>query len=167
MAPDQRLFHQGHIAPEVFQTLGDSEKCGEVRRVHQYDVSGTFVFWRHPQQAVELRVARCGEGVRTLHLDRLARQHVDCLALLFGDLVVRKMPMEAQCGDVLEQPRLIQVTERCERCGLPGAFDERRTESPGVVYRYPERLHQRAAVLRKSLLARNEAIPMMQVFHLA
>src|SRR5215475_1629348 len=104
--PDPRSFHQRDIPPEVFQTLRDTEQRGEVRRVHQYDVSGTSLLWRHPQQAVELRVACGGERVRTLHLDRLARQHVDRPALLCSDFVVRQVPMEAQGRDILEQPRL-------------------------------------------------------------
>ena len=43
-----------------------------------------------------------GERVRTLELDRLARQQVDRCALV-GDLVVRQVPMETERRDVLQE----------------------------------------------------------------
>ena len=75
--------------------------------------------------------------------------------------------METERGDVLEESQLVEVAESRERRDLLRALDQRRTESPGVVHRYLERLHQRASVLPKALLARHEAIAVMEVFHLA
>jgi hypothetical protein len=36
-------FHQGKIPPEVSQTVRATEECGEIRRVHEHDVSGTLL----------------------------------------------------------------------------------------------------------------------------
>ena len=73
-----------------------------------------------------------------------------------GDLVVRQVAVETERRDVLEQPELVEVAERRERRDFLRAPDPRRTQSPGVVHRNAERLHQRAAVLREALLARHQ-----------
>ena len=65
------------------------------------------------------------------------------------------------------RPRLVEVAEGRERCDFLRPLDDRGPKSPGVVHRYPERLHQRSAVLRKALLTRHEAITVVEIFHLA
>src|ERR1700730_10469900 len=59
----RRLFHQCEITPEVHQTVRAAEQGGEIRRIHEHDVAGALLIWRHPEQAIELRVASCGEGM--------------------------------------------------------------------------------------------------------
>ena len=69
--PQRRIFHKCQIPPEVCQTVRAAEQGGEVRRVHEHDVAGALLIWRHPEQAIELRVAGCGEGMRTVGINRL------------------------------------------------------------------------------------------------
>ena len=66
-------FHQGKIPPEVLQTVRATEECGEIRGVHEHDVSGALLIWRHPEQAIELRIAGRGERVWTIEINGLAR----------------------------------------------------------------------------------------------
>ena len=124
-----RSFHQGEIPPEVHQTVSAAEERGEVCRVHEHDVSDALLVWRHPEQAVELRIAGRGEGMRTVGIDRLAGQQMDRLAVFFGNCVVRQMRMEVQCRNVLEQAELVNVPKRGERRELLCAFDYRRTQA--------------------------------------
>src|SRR6266487_33244 len=91
---------------------------------------------------------------------------MDRPTVLFGDFVVRQMRMEIQRGDVLEQAQLVNVPESRDRRDVLRAFDECRTESPEVVHRHVERLHQRAGILPEALLARNECVAVVEVFHL-
>src|SRR6266436_2269479 len=76
------------------------------------------------------------------------------------------MRMEIERRDVLEQSKLVNVPERGKRRDLLRAFDQRGTESVGIVHRDIERLHQRAGILPKALLTRHERIAVMEVFHL-
>src|SRR5258706_9270210 len=75
--------------------------------------------------------------------------------------------MEIQRGNVLEQAQPVNVAKSGERSNVLRAFDERRTKSPAVVHRHVERLHQRAGILPEALLAWNECVAMVEVFHLA
>src|SRR5580700_6019729 len=102
-------FHQREISPEVLETFRAAEECGEVRRVHEHDISGTLSIWRHPKKAVELRVAGCGERMRTVGVNRLTRQQVHQLGVVERDLVVRQVRMEIECRDVLKQAALVNV----------------------------------------------------------
>ena len=72
----QRSFHHGQIPPKVLQAVRAAKECGEVRRIDQHDISSTLCIWRHPEQAVELRVARRGERMRTVEINGLARQQM-------------------------------------------------------------------------------------------
>src|SRR6185295_331864 len=74
--------------------------------------------------------------------------------------------MEIQGRDVVEKSQLVNVPESRKRRYLLRAFDLRWTESVGIVHRNIERLHQRAGILPKALLARHEPVAMMEVLHL-
>src|SRR5205809_900775 len=74
--------------------------------------------------------------------------------------------MEIQRRDVVEESQLVNVPESGKRRDLLRAFDQRWAESVGIVHRNIERLHQRAGILPKALLARHEPIAVMKVFHL-
>ena len=84
----RRLFHQCEIAPEVRQTVCATEQGGEIRRIHEHDVAGALLIWRHTKQAIELGVAGCGEGMRTVGINGLARQQMYRLGVLGGQLIV-------------------------------------------------------------------------------
>ena len=122
-------FHQGEIPPEIFQTIRAAEERGEVGQVHEHDVSGPLLVRRHPEQAVELRVASRGEGMRTVGIDRLACKQMDRLAVLFSNFVVRQVRMEVERRNVVEQAELVDVAKRGQRRNLLRAFDYRRTEA--------------------------------------
>ena len=162
-----RSVHQRQIAPEVRQTVRAAEKRGEIRGVDEHDVAGALLVRRHPEQAIELRVAGRSERVRPVEIDRLARQQMDRLGVLGGQLVVRQMRMEIERRDVLEQAQLVDVPKGGQRRDLLGAFDDRRPQTLLVVHRDVERLHQRAGVLAEALLARHERVAVVEVFHLA
>jgi hypothetical protein len=68
--------HQREVAPEILQAVGAAEKRGEVRRVDQHNASRALLVGRHPEQAIEFLVAGFGERVRTVEIDRLARQQL-------------------------------------------------------------------------------------------
>src|SRR5436190_15253177 len=124
----RRSFHQGKIAPEVLQTVRATEECGEIRRVHEHDVSSALLIWRHPEQAIELRVAGCGERVRTIEINGLAREQMHRFGVFGSQLIVRQMRMEIERRDVVEQSKLVNVPESRERRDLLRAFDQRGTE---------------------------------------
>ncbi len=48
-----------------------------------------------------------------------------------------------------------------------GAFDDGGPQPPDVVHGHVEGLHQRAGVLAEALLARNQAVAVVFVLHLA
>src|SRR3977135_1721719 len=110
----RRSFHQGKIPPEVLQTVRATEECGEIRRVHEHDVSGALLIWRHPEQAIKLRVAGCGERVRTIEINGLAREQMHRFGFFGSQLIVRQVRMEIECRDVGEQSQLVTCTERQE-----------------------------------------------------
>ena len=88
------------------------------------------------------------------------------LASFGGDLIVRQVRMEIQRRDVVEKSQLVDVPESRKWSDLLRAFDQRWTKSVGIVHRNIERLHQRASILPKALLARHEPVAVMKVFHL-
>ena len=67
--------------------------------------------------------------------------------------------MEIQRRDVVEKAQLVNVPESRKRRDLLRAFDQGWTQSVGIVHRNIERLHQRAGILSKALLARHEPSP--------
>src|SRR6266536_5507150 len=69
----------------------------------QHDVAGALLIWRHPEQAVELRVTGCGEGMRTAGINGLAGQQMHRLGIFGGQLIVRQVWMEIECWDFFEQ----------------------------------------------------------------
>ena len=75
--------------------------------------------------------------------------------------------MEIQCRNVFEKSQLFNVPESSKRRDLLRAFHLRWSESVGIVHRNIERLHQRASILPKALLARYEPVTVMDVFHLS
>src|SRR5580700_3742963 len=126
----RRLFHQCQIPPEVRQTVRAAEQGGEIRRVDEHDVAGALLIWRYPEQAIELRVAGYGEGMRTVRINGLARQQMHRLGVLGGQLIVRQVWMEIECRDVFEQTQLVNVAKGRERRDLFRTFDERWPETP-------------------------------------
>ena len=134
---------------------------------NEHDVAGALLIRRHPQQAIELRVAGGGEGMRTVGINGLARQQMHRLGVLGGQLIVRQVWMEIECRDVFEQTQLVNVRKGRKRRDLVRAFDERWPETPQVMHWDVESLHQRAGVLPEALLARHEWVAMVEVFHLA
>ena len=81
------------------------------------------------------------------------------LPVRIRQLIVRQVRMEIERRHVLEQAQLVKVAECGERRNVVGALDDRGTQSAGIVHGNAERLHQRAGVLAKALLARNERSP--------
>ena len=129
--------------------------------------SGALLVRRHPQQAVEFLVARLGERMRPIEVDRLPREHMDSFAVLLRQRIVRQVRMKIEGGDIRQEARLIEVPEGREGRDFVRAFDQRRPKSEVIDDGNVERLHQRARVLSKPLLARHERVAMVQVFHLA
>src|SRR5271163_2932317 len=95
--------HDGEVLPEILKAIIAAEKRGEIGRVDQDDVSGSPVAGRHPKEAIELLVARGGEGVGKLEIDRLAREDLNLLAIRVCQFVVRKMRMKIERRNVVEQ----------------------------------------------------------------
>src|SRR5262245_11972034 len=86
--------HSREIAPEVRETLRSAEQRREVRRVDEQDVAGALALRRHPEQRVELLVARRRERMRALEIDGLLSEHADATRVLRRDSVVRQMRVE-------------------------------------------------------------------------
>src|SRR3954454_2410618 len=74
--------------------------------------------------------------------------------------------MEVESRDAIEEADLVQVLVDGEGRDLRSALDKRRAKSELIHHRDSERLHQRTRVLSEALLARDEGIPMVCVFHL-
>ena len=127
---------------------------------------GPLLVRRHPQEAVELPVARLGEGVRPFEVDRLPREHLDGLRAS-RQFVVRQMRVEVEGRDVLQEAKAVKVVEGRERSNFVRAFHERGPKAVCVMHRNAKTLHQRARVLPKPLLARHERVAVVQIFHLA
>ena len=135
-----RLFHRGDVPPEGPQALRHAEQGGEVGGVHQNDVPGTLASRRHPQQAVESRVAGRRKWVRPVQVHRLLP--AGGWRIRLGHLVVRQVQVEIERCHVLEQSQLVQILKADEGRDIPGPLDQRRAQSIGVEYRHPQRLHQ-------------------------
>jgi hypothetical protein len=58
--------HRREIPPEGLETLHAAKESGEIGQIDQNDVPGPLLVRRHPQQAVELPVARFAERMRTV-----------------------------------------------------------------------------------------------------
>ena len=52
-----------------------AEQRGEVRRIDQHDVAGALSARRHPDERVELGIARSGERMRAVRVHALASEH--------------------------------------------------------------------------------------------
>jgi subtilisin-like proprotein convertase family protein len=94
-----------------------------VRHIEQQNVSCTIILWGHPDEAVELRVTRGGEGMWSLQVNSLARQNMYSLRVFGCELVMRQMKMEIECGYVFEQPKGIEVTKGSHGYDLSCVFD--------------------------------------------
>ena len=53
---------------------------------------------RHPDKRVELGVARLGERMRSVEINRLARKLVDGFCVIGGQRVMRQVGMKIKCG---------------------------------------------------------------------
>src|SRR5580704_16245861 len=93
--------HDGEILPEILEAVIAAKKRGEIGRVDQDDVSGSPVAGRHPKEAIELPVARFGEGMRKLEIDRLAREDLNFLAIRIAQFIVRQMRMQIERRNVV------------------------------------------------------------------
>ena len=135
--------------------------------VHEHDVAGALLIWRHPEQAIELRVAGCGEGMRTVGINGLACQQLHRLGVFGGQLIMWQVWMEIKRRDVFEKTQFVNVPKGRKRRDLLRAFDERWPETPQIMHRDVESLHQRTGILPEALLARHKCVAMVEVFHLA
>ena len=150
------------------QAVGAAEQRGEVRGVDQDDVAGA----RAPVGGIQISalnsvlpaaVKGCGRFGSTRWRPRTRRS----VAFGRGQFVVRQVRVEVEGGDVVEQPRAVEIAEGGQRRDLVGAVDDGRAQPPGVVHRHVERLHQGAGVLAEALLAGHEPVAVVLVFHLA
>ena len=118
----------------------------------------------HSRQLNSL-LARLGERVRTFEIDRLPREHLDgsCAP---GQFIMRQMRVEVEGRDIAQEAKAVEVVEGRQRSNFVRAFHERGPKAVGVVNRNAKPLHQRARVLAKPLLARDERVAVMQIFHL-
>ena len=83
----------------------------KVGRVDHHNVARTIPGRRQPEQTVKFGVARSGEWVRSIRIDRLARQHLHGLAVVVGQFVVRQVWMKVECGNIVKQPKLVQIAK--------------------------------------------------------
>src|SRR5262245_9070615 len=92
-------LHRGQIPPERLQALRPSKQGREDGGVGKEDAAGSFVARRHPEQGIELPVSLLDEGVRPVHVDRLARENVNRRSARSGHLQVRQVRMEIERRD--------------------------------------------------------------------
>ena len=64
-------------------------------------------------------------------------------------------------------PWAVEVADGGQRRDVLGAFDDGGSQPPNVVHGHVECLHQRAGVLAEALLARDQAVAVVFVLHLA
>src|SRR5215207_8614938 len=99
------LLRRREISPEVSQTVISAEQGAEDRRIGKKDVTGAIAIRRHPQQHIELGIAFLGEWMRLQHIDWLARQHVDRVAIV-SHSVVRQVHVKVESRDSVEKSLL-------------------------------------------------------------
>ena len=63
----------------------------------------------HPDEGIELRVARLGERMRSIEVNGLSCQHMNGFRVFGGQRVMRQMGMEVEGGDTVQQTALVQV----------------------------------------------------------
>src|SRR5580704_7683579 len=165
-ATNRRSLHRREIPPERLETLRAAKECGEIGGIDQNDVSGPLIVRRHPQEAVELPIARLDERMRTVEVDRLPCEHLDGVRAS-RQFILRQMRVEVEGRDILQEAKAVVVVEGRERSNFVCAFHEGRPKAVRVVYGNAKPLHQRARVLSKTLLARHERIAVVEIFHLA
>ena len=80
---------------------------------------------------------------------------------------MRQVRVEVEGGDVVEQPWAVEVADGGQWRDFLGAFDDGGSQPPNVVNGHVECPHQRAGVLAEALLARDQAVAVVFVLHLA
>src|SRR5687768_11210542 len=158
--------HRGQIFPKILQTVRAAKQCREIGRVDHHNVARTIPGGREPEQAVKFTVTRCRERVRSIGIDRLTGQHLHGLPVAVGQFVMRQMWMKVECGHIVKQSELVEISEGSQRRDVARAFGQCGPQTPTVPDRNLERLQQRTRVRTESLLARHQGITMMLVFHL-
>jgi len=86
--------HRRQILPKILQTVRSAKQCREISRVDHHNVARTIADRRQPEQAVKIAVTRCGERVRPIWIDWLARQHLHGVPVVVGQFVMRQMWMK-------------------------------------------------------------------------
>src|SRR5215471_8770797 len=117
--------HRREVAPEVLQTLRAPEESREVRQVDDQDVAGASALRRHPEEQVELLVARGREWVRTIRVDGLPRQHSHIPRVLPGQLVMGQVLVEAEIRNVLQEAALVEIGKSGDRHSFFGTRHHR------------------------------------------
>src|SRR5215212_6952932 len=94
-------LHRGEILPEILETICAAEQGCKMCRIHQQDVAGPIIFWRHPEQDVELGIPRRRKRMRPLEVNGLLSEQMYRSAIRFLDRVMRQVRMKVECCDVV------------------------------------------------------------------
>src|SRR5438270_2019068 len=74
--------------------------------------------------------------------------------------------MEVECSDSIEEANFVQILVNCQWHNLRTAFDDRGAETELIHHCNSECCHYGPGVLSKALLAWDEGVPVVSVFHL-
>src|SRR5215471_13615970 len=158
--------HRREVAPEVLQTLRAPEEGREVRQVNEQDVAGASALRRHPEEQVELLVARGRERVGPIRVDGLPRQHSDVPGVLPGQLVMGQVLVEAEIRHLLQEAALVEIGKSLDRHSFFGTRHHSGAQPPLVEHRDVEPLHESPCVLAETLLSRHEPVAVVAVLGL-
>src|SRR5436305_2043247 len=74
--------------------------------------------------------------------------------------------MKVEGRDTVEEVKFVQISIDAKRCDLPRTLHDRWAKPKLIDDRHSKTLHHRTRILTEALLARDERIPMMHIFHL-
>src|SRR5881409_3907358 len=134
--------HRREISPEVLQTVRNTKQRCENKQNTAYDIAGTLVRRRHPEETIEFLVALFHEWMGTFEINWLARQQTDGICIGSSYFVMRKVRMKVEGGNTLEQAEFVQVSIGCHRHQIVGSFNGCGVEPVFVQHRHTESFHQ-------------------------
>src|SRR5437764_9169980 len=104
--------------------------------------------------------------MRSGQIDRLSSKNPNCVCVFRRKCIVRQMLVKIECRHVREPTMSVEIAHGCQRCNLVSSWENRWTKSKTIFHRDAEAFHKRSGVQAETLLARDQGIAVMGVFHL-
>src|SRR4029079_7777653 len=95
-----------------------------------HDVALSFFFRPNPEQGVEFLVSSGGKGMWAIGINELPRQDMHRCGVLLRNFIVGQVQVKIECGDVVQQSHLVEISERSKWGNLLRPLYDGRTKPP-------------------------------------